>query len=326
MEIKNIKEDIISNIEILEILKCSHYNPTKEKLLNLVKNYNENENIYPFVGYIENKIAGIIVIEKINERIYEIIDIAVHENYRNLGVASSLIDYITENFEIQTLYAETDDEAIGFYRKYGFNSELISKIEATNRYRCTLTVNKLKNKEISLDKLHIRKMKDINSDYELILKWYKNPRVTEYFRPIIKTKEEAIKKYLPRINGENSVTPCIIELNTRAVGYVQYYPINKEDKLKFKLPENKNIYGIDIFIGEQDMQGKGLGTKSLKLLTKFIFEEKNVDIIIIDPETRNNIAIRCYKNVGFVPHLKITVDGDEKLILTLKDNLLGRKV
>ena len=76
--------------------------------------------------------------------------------------------------------------------------------------------------EIGEDKIFIRKMKDSDEDYNLILKWYKNPKVTDYFNCIIKTKEEAIKRYLPRIKGISKTVPLIIELNKKLVCYVKY--------------------------------------------------------------------------------------------------------
>ncbi len=42
MYIKDIKLDIINNIEFMKILRYSHYNPTKEKLNKIVRLYSEN--------------------------------------------------------------------------------------------------------------------------------------------------------------------------------------------------------------------------------------------------------------------------------------------
>ena len=62
-------------------------------------------------------------------KIYEIIiDIATRGCYRKLSIASKLIDYVIKNFDISYLKAETDTEAVEFYKKYGFNIKLGSKI------------------------------------------------------------------------------------------------------------------------------------------------------------------------------------------------------
>lgn len=142
--IENLKENIVSNEDILEILKYSHFNPTKEKLSKLTENYHKNEDVFPFASFNGDKISGIIVIKKIDNESYEIIDIAVDKDYRGQGIASKLIDYVIEKLDIKTLFAETDDEAVGFYKKYGFKTEVIKNKEYT-RYKCTLTTFEIMN-------------------------------------------------------------------------------------------------------------------------------------------------------------------------------------
>ena len=130
----------LSNNYRFHISSLYHYSPVKEKLSKASENYHDNENIFPFAIFDEDNISGIIVVQKIDREAYEIIDIDVDSDYRKQGIASKLIDYIIKKFKIKTLFVETDDDTVGFYGKYGFiNSELINKIEDTNRYRCTLT-------------------------------------------------------------------------------------------------------------------------------------------------------------------------------------------
>ena len=137
--IENIKENIASNKDVLEILKYSHWSPTREKLSKLVEKYHKDKDILPFASFDGDKISGIIVVQKIEGRTYEIIDIAVDKNYRGQGIASKLIDHVIENLGIKTLFAETDDDAVGFYKKYGFKTEIIKDKEYT-RYKCTLSL------------------------------------------------------------------------------------------------------------------------------------------------------------------------------------------
>lgn len=67
MVIENLKENIISNEDVLKILKYSHFNPTKEKLSKLTENYHKNEDVFPsdtsseFRSYIAFKIKYAIV-------------------------------------------------------------------------------------------------------------------------------------------------------------------------------------------------------------------------------------------------------------------------
>ena len=137
MVIKNIKETVAVSENILELLKYSHFNPTKEKLSKLMQKYHQDKDVFPFASFDGDKISGVIVVQKIENETYEIIDIAVDKDYRRQGIASKLIDYVIEKLDIKILFAETDDDAVGFYEKYGFKTENIKNKEYT-RYKCTL--------------------------------------------------------------------------------------------------------------------------------------------------------------------------------------------
>ena len=138
-EVKDVKKSINAGEGILEILKYSHFNPTRKKLEGLVKKYHENKDIFPFASLDKGKTLGVIVIKKINHGFYEIIDISVAPGFRTQGIASKLIDYVIEKFNIKNLFAETDNDAVGFYKKYGFKTEFIKDKEYT-RYKCVLLV------------------------------------------------------------------------------------------------------------------------------------------------------------------------------------------
>lgn len=56
---------------------------------------------------------------------------------------------------------------------------------------------------------------------------------------------------------------------------------------------------IGIMIGDKEYWSKGYGSDSLKVLTKFIFEEVNMNKIKLKVFSFNNRAIACYKKVGF---------------------------
>lgn len=138
--IKNIKGIVSLEDKILGILKYIHYNPTRERLLKLLKAYNQNDNIYMFGSFIENNIVAIIVIQKVCDNTFEIIDISVDAKNRNKRIASKLIDFVVKKFNVKTLFAETDDDAVGFYKKCGFEIES-TKRKSYLRYKCCLNTN-----------------------------------------------------------------------------------------------------------------------------------------------------------------------------------------
>jgi len=150
----------------------------------------------------------------------------------------------------------------------------------------------------------IRVMEDCKEDYDLLTKWLSNPDVLQYYEGKSNLYDigKVMKKFAPRAKGDELVFQCIIQYNCQAIGYIQYYQIDYGDYGitgenivgKYLCP-----FGVDLFIGETDYWNKGLGTKLLSSLIKYLFEYKNADIVFIDPQTWNKRAIRCYEKVGF---------------------------
>jgi aminoglycoside 6'-N-acetyltransferase len=58
--------------------------------------------------------------------------------------------------------------------------------------------------------------------------------------------------------------------------------------------------GIDLFLGP-DFQGHGLGTEAIRILARWLFEERGQHRLTIDPSAANDRAIRAYSAIGFKP-------------------------
>jgi len=128
-------KEIITEPDILKLLAPSVFNPTEERLLNRAKKYQEDENtnIYAYKDNGEHK--GIVIFKIINNSA-TILDIAVKPEYQGHGIGSKLIDFIFNSFNVDSITAETDDDAIEFYKKYGF-TVADTKVEFdTKRYVC----------------------------------------------------------------------------------------------------------------------------------------------------------------------------------------------
>lgn len=95
-------------------------------------------------GYWENgTIIGLIVIRNLGDYSCEIIGIAVDAACRQQGVGQSLIQYVMESLHYTRVIAETDDEAVGFYKNCGF--EVVPFVVHNHehmytRYKCELNI------------------------------------------------------------------------------------------------------------------------------------------------------------------------------------------
>ena len=114
----DVKEKL-SDSAILDLLAPSVFNPTPERLLSRAEKYQADDTVKVY-AYSENGEYKGIVVFKIKDQTAEILDIAVKPEYQGKGIGSRLIDYIFSQFSINKIIAETDDDAIEFYKKYGF--------------------------------------------------------------------------------------------------------------------------------------------------------------------------------------------------------------
>ena len=125
--------------EVLTLLAPSVYNPTPERLKHRAEEYAADSNVKAYACKNSEKYIGIVVFVTENGTT-EILDIAVKPEYRKHGIGKSLIDFIFTQFPIDTITAETDDEAVEFYKRCGFNVIGFGMKCNNKRYIC----NKLK--------------------------------------------------------------------------------------------------------------------------------------------------------------------------------------
>lgn len=136
--IMNVKASLLQP-EVLALLKPSVYDPTPERLKSRAEKYAAGKNIFVYACKKCGVYTGIVVFKTENGTA-EILDIAVKPKYRKHGIGKSLIDFIFTQFPIDTITAETDDEAVEFYKRCGFNVIGFGMKCNNKRYIC----NKLK--------------------------------------------------------------------------------------------------------------------------------------------------------------------------------------
>ncbi len=152
--------------------------------------------------------------------------------------------------------------------------------------------------------LSIRLMGDELTDYEIMAKWLRDPRVLEFYdgRDRRLSLEQIQSEYAPYIRGEANVTPYLIMLQSAPIGYMQFYLVGEESRNSYGLPADcclVSVYGIDQFIGEVSCWNRGLGTRSISQLLQHLFQIMGARKVILDPRVTNLRAVRCYEKCGF---------------------------
>jgi len=143
---KNIMKMIITNslklnpIEpdyagLPKIIALSMGNPTGDIIQKILNTYNTAT--HHLIGaFVEHNLIGMIGITIQDEKII-INHLAILDEYRTNGFGKRLICYIVDNFPPHRITAETDQEAVGFYRALGFGCTAFDGPYG-QRYKCEL--------------------------------------------------------------------------------------------------------------------------------------------------------------------------------------------
>ncbi len=146
-------------------------------------------------------------------------------------------------------------------------------------------------------RLAIREL--IEEDKQLMVKWLSDPEVLQYYegrdRPADLAQVE--EDFFGEAGDESR---CLILYEKNPIGYVQFYPIGDEEREIYGYFDALNtIYGMDQFIGEVSYWNKGIGTQLVEMVVNYLFTDRKADRIVMDPQTWNERAIRCYEKSGF---------------------------
>lgn len=170
--------------------------------------------------------------------------------------------------------------------------------------------------------LKLRQLHDSNEDYQWLEKWYQEKEIYSHFEQRKLNDKEIRDKYYPRTLKDARIPVYMILYDDMPIGIIQYQCLSKENQELYGI-HSGNAYEIDIFIGELSMQGKGLGQKAVYLLSQFLFQEKEAELLVMCPLKNNKPAIECYKKCGFkiknVVQTKDTIGNLQKYFLMIKE-------
>ena len=163
--------------------------------------------------------------------------------------------------------------------------------------------------KINENKLHKREKMELiegnlkiryatKNDAKILCNWWNDGKIMAHagFPNGINTTVEKIEKQISEETDETT-RRFIIEINNEPSGEMNYRNIKN------------GIAEIGIKICNFSKQEKGHGTKLLKLLINYLFQELNFIKIILDTKLENKRAQHVYEKIGF-----IKTKEDEKAI------------
>jgi RimJ/RimL family protein N-acetyltransferase len=158
-------------------------------------------------------------------------------------------------------------------------------------------------------------MRDDDRDYALMVGWHNRPHVREWWNcdePAM-TFERARAEYFDLTLPNSSTAACIVECFTKPIGYCQFYPWHDEleSAREIGFEPQPGWWGIDIFIGDPEMTGKGIGTRTVNILCSYLEHTKGATAVALTTSIENRQAIRAYEKAGFSPQVRV-LDTDTK--------------
>lgn len=153
--------------------------------------------------------------------------------------------------------------------------------------------------------------------FSIIHEWFNKPHVQSFYSLRHWTLEEVKNKLSPYIDG--NVHGFLIS-NGSPIGYIQYYSIKDYPWNGQDLTEDivKTGAGLDLFIGEEEYIGKGIGKEAIKAFLEEMIWNK-YDYCVVDPHKDNLNSIKLFESCGFRKHKEIESENalKEKTILSL---------
>jgi len=134
------------------------------------------------------------------------------------------------------------------------------------------------------------------ADFPLLFEWLNSPHVAEQWGGV-KSLEEVQTKYRNKLASDWQQV-FIVSKNGKRFGYIQSYRASRAGG-NWWPGEPDTTVGIDQFIGDTELLGKGMGTSMVREFSDWLLSQPNTRRVIADPSLTNSRAIACYRRAGF---------------------------
>lgn len=122
------------------------------------------------------------------------------------------------------------------------------------------------------------------ADADLLVRWHADPEVSRFWGHETYSRDEVIAR-LRRAD----VDAFVVEAGGAPVGYLQAWR-----------GDEGRTGGLDMFL-VPGARGRGLGPDAARALARHLADELGWTRLTVDPELRNERAVRAWRRAGFVP-------------------------
>jgi aminoglycoside 6'-N-acetyltransferase len=150
--------------------------------------------------------------------------------------------------------------------------------------------------------LAIRRLRESDGDYERIVAWRNSAHVREWWDPddAPLTREALATELDEQLRGDDTTTSCVIVVAGEPVGFIQFYPWDVENEYlsEIGVAVPAGSWGLDLFIGKAGLEGTGVGSRAVRLLSDHLFAERDATAVALITEASNARAQASYRHAG----------------------------
>jgi aminoglycoside 6'-N-acetyltransferase len=146
------------------------------------------------------------------------------------------------------------------------------------------------------------------TDLPLLGNWLLHEHVREWWGDPARGLESIAEHIV-----DPAIDALVVEYNDLPIGYIQSWDPHAEADHPCR-DQPVGTRGIDQFIGEPQLVGRGHGTAFIRLFVENLFGA-GAPRVITDPNPRNSRAIRAYAKAGFKEiDRRMTISGEAVLM------------
>ena len=145
------------------------------------------------------------------------------------------------------------------------------------------------------------------SDLPQVEAWLRAEHVAEWWRDPL---EIAVEKRREALEGRRAVDHYVILEDERPLGMIQTYRVGHHAEWGELIGAEPEAAGVDLFVGEPDAVGRGLGPEMLQEFARTIaFAHPETTALVATVEEANRRSWRAFEKAGFRHVRDVEEDG-----------------
>jgi aminoglycoside 6'-N-acetyltransferase len=149
--------------------------------------------------------------------------------------------------------------------------------------------------------------------------WLRQPHVARWWHEEDDSFEKVVADYLPGIEGREPTDYYVIVVGDRKVGMIQTYLVADHPDWDALVHVGPGVAGVDVFIGEADAIGRGLGPEILRAFAaEVVFAREGTHACVAGVEAPNARSLRAFEKAGFRAVLDYEEEGRPHRLMRLE--------